>query len=139
MDKRRAKNDETYPLVFRLSHQRMNRDIPTGFSLLANQWDSKSRRALKSHPQCLYLDAKLREQELEYLCRVLQFENAHTGVFVVQKLRGFLCNKKVNPAHVKIFWQLETESIYTDLLFGKVEIQPINGKFDISEITGQLN
>jgi hypothetical protein len=85
------------------------------------------------------LNSKLREIELEYPGGILQFEKAHNGVFTVQELRDFLCNKKVNPAHVKIFWQLETDPIYTDLLYGKVEIQPINGKFDISEITGQLN
>jgi hypothetical protein len=30
-------------------------------------------------------------------------------------------------------------AFFFDVLHGKVEIQPINGKFDISEITGQLN
>ncbi len=123
MDKRRAKNDETYPLVFRLSHQRMNRDIPTGFSLHTNHWDFKNRRVHKSHPQCLYLDAKLREQELEYLSKILQFEKTQNSSVDIQALKEFLCNKQaVIPSTIKGFWQLEIDTLIKNNRAGNARV-----------------
>lgn len=140
LDTRRQKANGTYPLVFRINCNGVPRDIPTGFSTQQVYWDSQYRRLLKTHAQFSYLDTKLREKELEYLGKILEFDKVQHGPVEIQVLKERLCNKQgVIPATVQNFWQLKIDTLNTDLLFGKVDIQPINGKFDISEITGQLN
>ena len=43
LDKRSKKKDGTYPLVFRLGHNRRTVSIPTGYNLLEKDWDEKKR------------------------------------------------------------------------------------------------
>lgn len=123
LDKRRAKRDGTFPLVLRVSCNRQVRDIPTGFSSSLNYWDAKSSRLLKTHPQFSYLDTKLREQELEYLRKILEFEKAQHGPVEIQVLKEYLCNKQdVIPATVKSFWQLEIDTLIKNNRAGNARV-----------------
>lgn len=123
LDTRRQKANGTYPLVFRINCGGVTRDIPTGFSTALNYWDAKSSRLLKTHPQFSYLDTKLREQELEYLGKILEFEKAQHGPVEIQVLKEYLCNKQeVIPATVKNFWQLEIDTLIKNNRAGNARV-----------------
>ena len=53
LDTRRAKQDGTYPIIFRLSHQNMTLPISSGYAISKNSWDSKNRKIKNS---CKELD-----------------------------------------------------------------------------------
>jgi integrase/recombinase XerD len=122
LDTRRQKANGTYPLIFRINCGGVTRDIPTGFSTLPGYWDSQNRRLLKSHPQFSYLDTKLREQELEYLGKILQLEKAQKGVVDIQILKEQLCGKEVKPTTVKSFWQLEIDTLIKNNRAGNARV-----------------
>ena len=41
LDTRRAKKDKTFPLIFRISVNGPDRDIPTCYSIYTKHWNSK--------------------------------------------------------------------------------------------------
>lgn len=48
LDKRRIKEDNTYPLVMRIIYQRKSVNVPLGYSLMEKEWDDKKERVKTS-------------------------------------------------------------------------------------------
>ena len=44
LDKRRIKDNNTYPLVMRIIYNRKPINVPVGYSLLEKEWDSDRER-----------------------------------------------------------------------------------------------
>lgn len=49
LDKRRAKQNGSYPLVLRISHQRRTANIQLGYNIRDKDWDEKRRQVKKSY------------------------------------------------------------------------------------------
>lgn len=49
LDTRRAKQDGSFPIILRLGHNERTTSIPTGYSILEKDWDSKNKVIKKSH------------------------------------------------------------------------------------------
>jgi integrase len=69
LDERRKKKDGTFPIVFRLVHNREHTSIPTGYAIPKKNWDSKFRK-IKGNCKIIhnvsYVNSKLREKDSEY-------------------------------------------------------------------------
>ncbi|MEQ9404323.1 MAG: site-specific integrase [Cyclobacteriaceae bacterium] len=44
LDKRRSKQDGTYPLIMRIIHNRKSANLPLGYSIKPNEWDTNNER-----------------------------------------------------------------------------------------------
>ena len=49
LDKRRAKKDGSYPIIFRLTHLRKTTSISTGYSILEKYWDTRKCAVKKNY------------------------------------------------------------------------------------------
>lgn len=103
-DTRRKKKDGTYPIVFRLTLNRKQKIISTGYSCTANQWDKKNG-TVKPKTEKLILTAKrLREHELRILDKVRVFELKHPECKDVRELIAWLKGKQSSELTVHSFW-----------------------------------
>ncbi|TND09405.1 MAG: integrase family protein [Bacteroidetes bacterium] len=112
LDKRREKKDGSFPLVFRINHNTVTRDIHTGYSIQNTEWDGKKNIINKTHPAFKTLSARLKELESHYLTKLIEFERSHEGPIDVQELREYLLGKPVQQITVYSFWEEEIEHLH---------------------------
>ncbi|MBL7808654.1 MAG: site-specific integrase [Saprospiraceae bacterium] len=74
LDKRRAKSNGTFPLVFRLTENQKSTSISTGISLKEKDWNDATREVRKSHPNHALLNQKIRQQFASIESRLLNLE-----------------------------------------------------------------
>ena len=93
LDKRRAKRDNTYPLVFRINISGLVRDIPTGYSILETDWDEKTHVVKKSFVDYDELAPRIRDQHVKYLGKIIEYERLSNGIINIQELKEFVLSK----------------------------------------------
>ena len=76
-DKRRKKQDHTFPLIFRISFKGQTRDIKTGYSIKDGDWSTKANFIKSTHPAFAVLEPRLKELKLEYLSKLAEYEKAN--------------------------------------------------------------
>lgn len=86
LDKRKQKQDKTYPLVFRISVNGQCRDIPLGYSILVNQWNLRTETLKKSAPAYDALTTRIQELQVLYLSKIVEYEKAHPLQVTVGKI-----------------------------------------------------
>lgn len=101
LDQRRAKNDETYPVVIRVRHLKKYFDLKTNYYVNKNQFDEK-RQQIKSNS-----DANFEIEELKEKCskrvREFQRENAN-NTFDLNALKSFVQQKPAKLITIEEFW-----------------------------------
>jgi integrase len=101
LDKRRAKQDGTYPLVFRLGVGRKNSYIKTGIYILENQFDASNNLVKGSNTlneQLYQLDKLYRQRFYKYIIENPENEN-------IAELKNYLINKLPEEITIKEFWE----------------------------------
>ena len=58
-DTRRAKADGTFPLAFKIRHDKKARTVALGISLLPEHWDAEQDRVTRRHPKSRDMNARL--------------------------------------------------------------------------------
>lgn len=111
LDKRRAKKDGSFPLVFRINCDRATRDIPTGYSLKQEHWDDANHQVLKSSPSNKIIAPRLKELESNYLLKIIEFERSSPGKQNIQEVRDYLTSTKKSVTHVKELWLQTIENL----------------------------
>jgi integrase/recombinase XerD len=101
LDKRRAKQNGTFPLVFRIGIGRKNTFIRTGIYILENQFDS-SRNIIKDsavlNEQLILLDSAYRKRFYQYILTQSENEN-------IDELKDYLLNKLPDEISITEFWE----------------------------------
>ncbi len=101
LDKRRAKQNGTFPLVFRIGIGRKNTFIRTGIYILENQFDS-SRNIIKDsaelNEQLILLDSAYRKRFYQYILTHSENEN-------IDELKDYLLNKLPDEISITEFWE----------------------------------
>lgn len=101
LDKRRAKQNGTFPLVFRIGIGRKNTFIRTGIYILENQFDS-SRNIIKDsaelNEQLILLDSAYRKRFYQYILTHSENEN-------IDELKDYLLNKLPDEITITEFWE----------------------------------
>lgn len=111
LDTRRAKKDGSYPLVFRITTNGESRDIATGYSSHASDWNTKAQKLRKSHKGYADITSRLNELESKYRVKMVEYERRNEGQSSIQELRNFILSKQVTTTTVYQFWFEEIERL----------------------------
>ncbi len=77
LDLRRKKSDDTYPISFRLIHNRVPTTINTGYSIEKKYWDEKKssvKRGCKNIPDVVGLNFILKRKETKLLEKIMELD-----------------------------------------------------------------
>ncbi|MCP9750378.1 site-specific integrase [Ferruginibacter sp. HRS2-29] len=77
LDTRRQKSDGTYPLIFRLTHNRKTTSLKTGISLKKEDWDEKGlvvKKSYKGTANVTRLNNEIQKKKAEALDKILKIE-----------------------------------------------------------------
>lgn len=100
LDKRRAKKDGTYPLIFRLSHLRKTIPISTGISVKDKDWDDKSREIKKSYDgvsSVARLNNQLQKKKSLAFDKINELEELGTlESYSIKQLKVYITGEKNN-------------------------------------------
>ena len=116
-DKRRKKQDHTFPLIFRISFKGQTRDIKTGYSIKDGDWSTKANFIKSTHPAFAVLEPRLKELKLEYLSKLAEYEKANQ-IINLQEAKEFLISVPKKQVTVYSFWSDEIEAIRKANRFG---------------------
>ena len=105
-DKRRTKKDGTSPIVFRITLSGKSRDIASGLSCKPSEWDYKKNRVKSVADKLIILSTRIKQQELDLLNRIKEFENKYPENNSVQQVKTYLSSKNTYNT-VESFWQNE--------------------------------
>ena len=101
LDQRRAKKDETYPVVIRIRHLKSFFDLKTNYFVSKNQFDEKRQQIISNS------DANFEIEELKEKCskrvREFQRENAN-NTFDLNTLKSFVQQKPAKLITIEEFW-----------------------------------
>ena len=102
LDQRRAKKDETFPVVLRIRHKDRYFDIKTNYCVCKNLFDEKKQLIVSN------LDANfnIEEQKEKYSKRIREFlqENRNTS-FDINILKKFVLQKPAELTTIEEFWK----------------------------------
>ncbi len=108
IDKRRVKNDGTYPLVFKIRSDRNVRDIATGYSTHEMHWNNRAVSIKETHPSFEIISPRIKELELKYLAKLIEFEKAYPHDKNVQRVKEYLTSVNLRTVTtVYTFWEQE--------------------------------
>lgn len=112
LDTRRAKQDSTYPIVFRVSFEGKSRDITTGFSCRKDQWNSRiSQISAKSKEQEV-INQTIQETRADYISRIVEYQKQFKRVSEFSHLKRFLLQENVSEVtFISDFWEGEIERL----------------------------
>ena len=118
LDDRRPKEDGTFPIVIRLTHNRISRFIHTGYSVLPNGWDDSSKSIIsKGIPikELKIINSRIRQKELAAADTILDLEKfGELDKLSVSEIKDKILNK-----NAKISFRVFTEKIIKELTIAK--------------------
>ncbi len=122
IDKRRPKKDNTYPLVFRVTSNSSSRDIATGYSVLEANWNIRTKNLKETHPTYEIIAPRIKELELKYLSRIIEFEKAYPAETDIQKIKDFIVAIPIKTLTVYKFWLEEIKQMKQSKRFGNARV-----------------
>jgi len=100
--KSRKKQDNTYPIVIRIRHDRAHFDIPTRESVLKNKFD-RNKAIVIGNPS---LHLHLEELKEKYAKRLRAFTSANLNrTYSLEDIKAFVLQKSADEMTVLEFWQ----------------------------------
>ncbi|MEI9913113.1 MAG: site-specific integrase [Bacteroidota bacterium] len=92
LDKRRIKDDGTYPIILRLTHNGQSTSIKTGFYVPESDWDDKACKVKSSYRDVINvtrLNNDIQKKKAEALDEILKFENGKKNTYVtIEQVRN---------------------------------------------------
>ena len=111
LDTRRQKQNNTYPLVFRISVNGQNRDIPLGYSILEDHWNPKTSSIRKSEPTYNVLSSRIQELHVKYLGKIMEYEKSNPYNISAQALKDHILLTPKPKTTVVSFWNQEIDHL----------------------------
>lgn len=106
LDKRRKKNDNTYPLIFRLTCNGQSRDIKTGYSVKETDWNVRTNFIKEAHQDYTSLAPRIKELKFQYLTKLGEYEKASRNIDL-QEAKEFIVRSPKVKVNVFSFWKEE--------------------------------
>jgi len=122
LDTRRAKKDGTYPIVFRINHDGVSRDIPSGYSALEAQWNERTQSPKEEHPLFKVVSDELKAKRIKFLARLLEYEKLYPYDLNCQKIKDYVLATPIKKVTVHSFWTTEIEMLYKAKRSGGAQI-----------------
>ena len=111
LDKRRARKDNTYPLVFRIRVKKKYFDIASGFTIKKEQFDSKT----SSVKDDLLLNEQLLKMEIHYLSKLRVYISENIEQPDLKEIKAHLCGKDRNTYTLLSFWEQIIDEMKSEL------------------------
>ena len=118
LDKRRIKNDGTYPLVFFINLKRKQKLIKTGISLKPQQYDGNNKE-IKENPS---LNLMLKELEARYIQRFYSYQIKYPTPIGLEHLYSYIIDKPLDKVTIADFWKKHIASLEIEKRFGHAKI-----------------
>lgn len=112
LDRRRALEDDKYPIVFRITSLGQARDISTGFYARESKWNDQSRSVRKNHPSYALLQTHFKELQATYLEKIVEISKEKGNALKAQKIKDYITSEAketIEPETVQSFWCKEIE------------------------------
>jgi len=103
LDERRIKKDKSYPIIFRVVHNRVSTSIPTGYSVKKSNWNFKSqtiKKDCKNIPNADLFNKKLKQREDELRNTVIELGNDKLNDIKISELKQLIINKSKKNGNV---------------------------------------
>jgi integrase len=107
LDTRRMRMDGTYPLVFRIRHDKKFKDIASGYTVQENRFNTKTNRIIKEPVKNEHLDALLNH----YYTRMKTYTVEHVGNIELEDLKNYMINKLPDEITLTELWQEEIDKL----------------------------
>ena len=107
LDTRRVRMDGTYPLVFRVRHDKKFKDIASGYTVQENRFNTKTNRIIKEPVKNEHLDALLNH----YYTRMKAYTVEHVGNIELEDLKNYMINKLPDEITLTELWQEEIDKL----------------------------
>lgn len=107
LDTRRIKMDGTYPLVFRIRHEKKFKDIASGYTIQQSRFNQKTSRIIKDSIKNEQLDALLNH----YYTRMKRYMVNNIDNIELQAMKNFMLNKLPEEVTLKELWQEEIDKL----------------------------
>ena len=107
LDKRRARKDGTFPLVFRLRVEDKFCDIGTGFKIIKEQFDLKTNSIIHD----IESNIQLEQLKTHYLKRLRSYLAENVGCNDIKSIKSYLVNKQLTEFTIIEFWNKQIESM----------------------------
>ena len=107
IDKRRAKKDGTYPVVFVIASEGLSRYISSGYTSSEEHWNNRTNNIKETHPSFSIIAPRLKELEISYLAKLIKYEKEFPNDTNVQRIKEYLTSKSKLSADVYDFWKEE--------------------------------
>lgn len=107
LDKRRAKQDGTYALVFRLFHGKRFKDIASGYSIPLSKYNAKTNTVIKEP----VINQHLSSLMMHYYAKMKTYSVENIGEVDLDKMKNFLINKIPDEITLEELWQNEIDKL----------------------------
>ena len=101
LDKRRARKDNTYPLVFRIRVKKKYFDIASGFTLYNEQFDVKT----SSVKDDMLLNEQLLKMKMHYLTKLRVYISDNIENVDLKEIKNHLIGKEASTYTLRSFWE----------------------------------
>lgn len=108
LDKRRAKKNGTYNLVFRITSFKKFKDITTGYSVNKEDFDITTATIINNAT----FNAQLQELNTHYVNRFRTFMNNNIGSEDLEAIKSYLVDKLPDEVTVQEFWNEHIQSLH---------------------------
>jgi integrase len=116
LDERRAKQDQTFPLVIRVTFNRRVTSFQTGVYLIKELWDAKHLKVRKTHPNALALTTKAIDHYTLIQKSILSLESQ--SKFSIETLKHLL-DPSMGGSNLQTTFKMFADSIIKDMIAAK--------------------
>ncbi|MGJ8661081.1 MAG: phage integrase SAM-like domain-containing protein [Bacteroidota bacterium] len=116
-DHRRTKKNGTHPIVFRITLNGKSRDMASGYSCFADDWDEFNCSIRPTNPKLAVVAKRLHDDELALLEKIRHYELKFPQNKSIQEVKEYLSAKNTNIT-VHEFWLQETLRMKQSKRFG---------------------
>ncbi|MFA7273427.1 MAG: site-specific integrase [Crocinitomicaceae bacterium] len=117
-DHRRTKKNGTHPIVFRITLNGKSRDIASGYSCHADDWDESNCRIKPKSDQLAVEAKRIHDQHIALLEKIRDLELKDSELNNIQSVKDALSHKSSSDITVHSFWLQETKRLETSKHFG---------------------
>ncbi|MEY3425611.1 MAG: hypothetical protein RL679_969 [Bacteroidota bacterium] len=118
LDKRRARKDGTYPIVFRIRIEDKFCDIGTGFKIFKEQFDLKTNSLIND----INGNIQLEQLKTHYLKRLRTYTSDNLGCNDIKSIKAYLINKLPTEFTIIEFWKNHIEDLKISGRFGGAKV-----------------
>jgi len=111
-DKRRSKQDGSFPIVIRITYKGKSRDISTGFTCKLSDWDVRSSSIKPISKAHKIQNDRLKEKRIKCQEKLLEFERKLMDAGAdVQTIKEYLTGQHSSRSTVLAFWMDEIKRL----------------------------